>query len=287
MIGTKRKSGTRHFKSIVKPNAPRPNLQTSWLNTFVETEVETLSNSQDSTTQRDIYGENVFFLKHSEDFGRQVASSQVAIAPNLVDKQFPDDIPSNQIEAYRWEHPLLTRTTQSPKIKLAGHDMFELAGFYFDSFLPFFTNQPEGSLQCDVSIEFSSRMKQKLGLSYLFDRIIRLNRSYFCKNPWLLPYTLFHEMTHMWLYDCCLDPSHTARFYKKMEEFSVVGLPVDPQVHIHSRTVREAEYVYSCPNCQNRWYLKEELCYPIYCGFCHDRNGIEYYAILKKKPAGF
>jgi 3-dehydroquinate synthase len=75
-----------------------------------------------------------------------------------------------------------------------------------------------------------------------------------------------------------LDPGHTRRFYNKMAEFDRTGLPVDPDVHIHTRVAPEGKYVYSCPNCKNRWYLRDRLRYSIYCGHCYDREGIEYYA---------
>jgi len=184
-----------------------------------------------------------------------------------------------------WSHPLLNLNTEQG-FELTVQQLDQLTDHYYCQFLPFFTNQKEGSICGSVNIELSKRMAQKLGLSYLFERIIRLNLRYFAKNPSQLPYTLFHEMVHLWLYDCNLDPNHTKRFYKKMEEFSSTGLPVDKQVHIHSRIASEAKYVYSCPNCQNRWYLKRELSYPIYCGLCFDRDGVEHYAALRKNIDG-
>lgn len=157
--------------------------------------------------------------------------------------------------------------------------LLSLAWGYFRAFLPYFTDQPEGSLKADqVVIELTGRMRQKLGLAYLFDHRIRLNRAYFLEDPTLLPFTLFHEMTHMWLYDCHLDPGHTQRFYNKMREFDRTGLPKDPEVYIHTRVASEARYVYSCPNCRNRWYLRDLLGYSIYCGHCFDREGVEYFA---------
>ncbi len=53
-------------------------------------------------------------------------------------------------------------------------------------------------------------------MAHLFESKITLNSRYFIKDPRLLPYTLFHELVHLWLYDCFLDPGHTWRFYDKM-----------------------------------------------------------------------
>lgn len=186
-----------------------------------------------------------------------------------------------------WHHPLLTAEKGR-----GGIDRAELLAFardFYVRFMPFFTEQEEGSLVSPVEIELTTRMRQKLGLAYLFEHKIRLNETYFAKDPSLLPYTLFHEMTHLWLYDCLLDPGHTRRFYNKMAEFERTGLPIDPDVHIHTRVAPEGKFVYSCPNCKNRWYLRDRLRYSIYCGHCFDREGIEYYAkrvrILARSPA--
>ena len=167
---------------------------------------------------------------------------------------------------------------------LSSDELRNLAYDCYYQFLPHFKSQPEGSLTGQVGIEFSSRMRQKLGLAYLFEHKIRLNLDYFSADPALLPYTLFHEMTHLWLYDCMLDPGHTQRFYKKMSEFESTGLPVDPDVHIHSRVAAEGKFVYSCPNCKNRWYLRDRLSYSIYCGHCFDKDGVEYFAKRIKTP---
>lgn len=177
----------------------------------------------------------------------------------------------------QWFHPVLAMTKTRRK-NLTKDELVQFAYDYFERFLPFFTDQPEGSIELNVDIELTTRMRQKLGLAYLFEHKIRLNQAYFAKDPSLLPYTLFHEMTHLWLYDCLLDPGHTRRFYNKMAEFDRTGLPVDPDVHIHTRVAPEGKYVYSCPNCKNRWYLRDRLRYSIYCGHCYDREGIEYYA---------
>lgn len=181
-----------------------------------------------------------------------------------------------------WQHPLLTPAKGRRK-PIEREELLAFAYEYYERFLPFFTDQREGSINAPaVEIELTARMRQKLGLAYLFEHKIRLNESYFAKDPSLLPYTLFHEMTHLWLYDSQLDPGHTQRFYNKMAEFEMTGLPVDPDVHIHTRIAPEGKYVYSCPNCKNRWYLRDRLSYSIYCGHCYDREGVEYYAKRQK-----
>jgi hypothetical protein len=43
--------------------------------------------------------------------------------------------------------------------------------------------------------------------------------------------------------------------------------------------------VYICPNCKNRWYLRDRLKHAIYCGHCYDKEGIEYYAKPLKTAA--
>ena len=177
----------------------------------------------------------------------------------------------------QWFHPLIAFAPQKRQ-PLSKEELQAFAYDYYLRFLPFFKKQPEGSITPGVEIEFTSRMRQKLGLAYLFEHKIRLNQAYFANDPSLLPYTLFHEMTHLWLYDCLLDPGHTRRFYNKMAEFERTGLPIDPDVHIHSRVAPEGKFIYCCPNCKNRWYLRDVLRYSIYCGHCYDREGIEYYA---------
>ena len=63
-----------------------------------------------------------------------------------------------------------------------------------------------------------------------------------------------------------------------MKEFEGTRLPIDSQVHIHSRVVAESSCIYCCPNCDNRWYLKEIVSYTIYCGHCFDKYGVEHFA---------
>ena len=176
-----------------------------------------------------------------------------------------------------------TLTSGKRKI-LSEEELATLAESYLEMFLPYFTNQKEGSINPDITLQLSAKMKQKLGLAFLFEHKIRLNFSYFRKDPSLLPYTLFHEMTHIWLYDCMLDPGHTQRFYNKMAEFQATGLAVDPDVHVHRRIAPEGKFVYICPNCSNRWFMRDRLKYSIYCGHCFDREGIEYIARRLRSP---
>jgi len=190
---------------------------------------------------------------------------------------------SNQTSKFhKWQIPIFAKEG-SKRRALTEEDLTLLAETYLEMFLPFFTNQPEGSINPQITLNFSSKMKQKLGLAYLFEHKIRLNLSYFREDPSLLPYTLFHEMTHIWLYDCMFDPGHTKRFYAKMSEFQITGLAVDPEVHVHRRIAPEGKFVYICPNCSNRWFMRERLNYSIFCGHCFDREGIEYFAKQRKQ----
>jgi hypothetical protein len=186
--------------------------------------------------------------------------------------------------SYRDEYGLLLpsvlhqdETKPIPKV-----DLIQFAYQYYRMFLPFFTGCPEGSLQRGVQIHVTKRLKQRLGLAFLFERTIKLNQDYFSDDPNLLPYTLFHEMVHLWLYDCHLDPGHTQRFYNKMKEFERTELPIDESVHIHSRVAKEGKYVYYCPNCRNRWYHAEQLDYDIFCGHCYDKLGVEHFAVQRR-----
>lgn len=180
----------------------------------------------------------------------------------------------------QWYHPLLRDISHV----LSKQELQSFSYEYYLKFLPFFRNQPEGSLAVGVSIEFTKKMKQKLGLAFLFEHKIKLNQNYFATDPALLPYTLFHEMTHLWLYNCLLDPGHTRRFYSKMKEFEQTGLPLDPDVHIHRRIAPEAKHVYSCPNCDNRWFMREKPRRKTYCGHCYDKNGLEYFVQPYSRP---
>lgn len=185
----------------------------------------------------------------------------------------------------QWRHPLLSH--DQSMLPVNKNELRRFAYDFYLKFLPYFRNQPEGSMELGIGIEVTKRMKSKLGLAYMFERRIMLNENYFSENPALLPYTLFHEMTHMWLYSCMLDPGHTLRFYNKMNEFSATGLPVDAEVHIHTKVAPESNYVYSCPGCKNCWYLKEEVSYEIFCGQCFDSYGIEHIAVpIKRRIMG-
>ncbi len=194
-------------------------------------------------------------------------------------------VPSNghSRKLRKWQTPLVNDAMVTSR-ELTEEELTLLAESYLEMFLPFFTNQAEGSINPQITLRFSSKMKQKLGLAYLFEHKIRLNLSYFRTDPSLLPYTLFHEMTHIWLYDCMFDPGHTKRFYNKMSEFQVTGLAVDPDVHVHRRIAPEGKFVYICPNCSNRWFMRERLTYTIFCGHCFDREGVEYFAKQRKQP---
>lgn len=187
----------------------------------------------------------------------------------------------------QWFHPYLLNTESVSNGKKAVLSKTQLEAYAYDyylRFLVFFREQPEGTLRSGVVIEFTRKMRQKLGLAYLFDHRIKLNQNYFARDPVLLPYTLFHELTHLWLYDCLFDPSHTRRFYRKMTEFAETGLPVDPDVYIHSRVATEAKYVYMCPNCQNRWFVREKIRRSIYCGPCYELERREHFAVMMRGP---
>ncbi len=174
-----------------------------------------------------------------------------------------------------------TKGMTSKTIKFEKEDLELLADYFYELFLPRFVGQAEGSLRPGTLIEFSRRMKHKVGLAMMFENKIRLSVTYFADNPQFLPYTIFHEMTHLWLYHCGFDPGHTRRFYRKMAEFEQTGYQIDPEVHVHSRLAAEGTYVYICGNCENRWHLKEALDHSIYCAFCFKKEGIEHYATLQ------
>ncbi len=167
-----------------------------------------------------------------------------------------------------WYHPHLYKEEVTQH--LSREEIHAMAYHYFLKFMPFFRNQKEGSLKTGLVIEFSTRMKSKLGLSLLFERKMRLNLTYFATCPSLMPYTIFHELVHQWLYDCWYDPNHTARFYKKMEDFEKTNLPVDTKVHIHSRLLKESKYIYQCPSCENIFFNAKAYRGISYCGHCHD-----------------
>ena len=159
-------------------------------------------------------------------------------------------------------------------------DLELLADYFFELFSPRFLNTHSKHVGPPTTIEFSNKMKNKVGLAVLFENKIRLSLSYFANSPQLLPYTIFHEMTHLWLYHSGFDPGHTRRFYQKMLEFEQTGYLIDREVHVHTRLAAEGNYVYICGNCTNRWHLKEELRHNIYCALCFRKNGVEHYATL-------
>lgn len=159
-------------------------------------------------------------------------------------------------------------------------DIELLADYFFELFLPRFTGQVEGSIRLGTTIEVSKKMTSKIGLALLFENKIRLSESYFLEHPHYLPYAMFHEMTHLWLYHSGHDPGHTRRFYRKMQEFIETGYLVDPEVHVHSRLAAEAKYIYSCQNCQNRWHIRETLKHDIFCGLCWRKEKTKHFAEL-------
>ena len=147
-----------------------------------------------------------------------------------------------------------------------------------------FRNQPEGSMRFGVDIDLSARMKTRLGEADLFHGMIRLNSSYFMNSPEVLPYTLFHEMIHLWLYDCGRDPAHTRKFYEKMATFDELGLPVDHKVHIHKRQVKEGQFVYKCGECSFKWFHRSKAKYAAICGFCEKHHGKKVWVRLVSSP---
>jgi predicted SprT family Zn-dependent metalloprotease len=175
----------------------------------------------------------------------------------------------------QWFHPYLLKTDLDAPVKMS--DLEAYAYDYFLRFLPFFRKQPEGSLHPGTRIKFTGRMKRKLGLADMPKHEIRLNKSYFLNDPKLLPYTLFHEMIHLWLFDCYLDPGHTRRFYLKMSQFEKTALPIDQAVHIHSRLSAEGNYIYICPSCDSRWYLARMQRKAFACGHCWETKKNEVY----------
>ena len=178
----------------------------------------------------------------------------------------------------QWDHPFLheNRLFKLEELQSFSYD-------YYIKFTPFFKHQPQGSINGGVQIIFSSKMSSGLGLADIFERTIKLNSRYFTKDPTLIPYTLFHELTHIWLYDCYKDPSHTSSFYQKMKEFNSTLLPVDHKVHIHSRLVTDAKFIYVCPNCNRRWFTNK-ITRHIYCGLCKENFNLEFEPKYFKNP---
>ncbi len=184
----------------------------------------------------------------------------------------------NELKALNpaWSHPFLYHDPTSER-GLIDKDIESFSYDYFLRFLPFFRKQPEGSLHPGTVIKLSGRMRRKLGVADMSKHEIRLNKKYFLKDPKLLPYTLFHEMVHLWLFDCFLDPGHTKRFYLKMKHFEKTGLPLDPNVHLHKRMAPEGKNIYICPGCDARWFLLKKPRRPFVCGHCYERKGQEIF----------
>ena len=181
--------------------------------------------------------------------------------------------PSPSVIKPPYDHPYLHREEW-----LAPLSRQELRAFAYDFFLrfsAFFRHQPEGDLEPGITIEFNAKMKHRLGSASLFERKIKLNFLYFSKKPAILPYTLFHKLVHLWLYDCEYDPGHTHRFYRKMLEFLKTGLPVDPQVHIHKRLSSEAPFMYMCKSCGQRWHVNDHKVSKMYCDHCYSHLKIQ------------
>lgn len=170
----------------------------------------------------------------------------------------------------QWDHPFLHLESSYNKKNLEA-----FAYDYYMRFLPMFRKQTQGSIRPGVDIKFTRRMKNQLGSASVYSGEIRLNLNYFENQAALLPYTLYHEMTHIWLYDCHYDPGHTKRFYNKMSEFERTGLPVDKSVHIHKRIQTEGRFVYTCPECMKRWYNHKRFRRAFYCGPCHETHGLK------------
>jgi predicted SprT family Zn-dependent metalloprotease len=200
------------------------------------------------------------------------------------------DIPKTPLEFNpaevkpQWFHPFLLHTPDNV-IKINKQELEAYAYDYFLRFLTLFRQQVEGDLKPGVVIEMSSRMRYKLGQAELFTHTIKLNQNYFLRDPRLLPYSLYHELVHLWLYDCHLDPGHTRRFYRKMCEFNATGLPVDPDVHIHTRLANESRFVYLCHECENRWYVNAvDKTTTMYCGFCYEKEGRKSFPVAYRNP---
>lgn len=177
----------------------------------------------------------------------------------------------------QWDHPFLGLRRLDGSAALTRDELESLGYHYYLRFLPLFRKQPEGSLPDGVFVEFTTRMKHVLGQANLFENRVRLNERYFAREPALLPYTLFHELIHLWLYNCFLDPGHTERFYRKMDTFRATGLPMDHGVYIHQRPHPDGKYVSLCPNCNNRWHAQRPQKRVMFCGYCFDREGVRYY----------
>jgi predicted SprT family Zn-dependent metalloprotease len=86
-----------------------------------------------------------------------------------------------------------------------------------------------------VELLTSTRLNTAIGMCYPTKRRIVVNENYFLTWPSYLPYTLYHEMVHLFLYDIQQPWGHTKEFYAIMEDFPSHIYPIDPNVHIHER----------------------------------------------------
>ena len=107
------------------------------------------------------------------------------------------------------------------------------------------SEQERGSPDCLRKVEFrlSGRMERALGLCYPTKRLIKINVSYFSERVAFLPYTVFHELVHLFLYDLGRPWGHTAEFYSLMECFPVERYMKDPNVHIHEKQEQKGRAV--------------------------------------------
>ena len=149
-----------------------------------------------------------------------------------------------------------------------------------------FENTSLGSMPLQMPyFDFTKKLRAKLGITFVFDRKIFLNEKYFFRYPERLAYTLFHELTHLWLYESFYDPNHTPRFYRKMRDFYGTKYPIDREVKNQEFLEKEAKLIYQCPQCHHRWHLHETLTYSMYCGPCFDRNG-SYFTLAQRSREG-
>ena len=172
------------------------------------------------------------------------------------------DHPEMQFIRPQWLHPFLL-AGPSKQQNLSEQEFSSFAYGYYLKFLPYFPGIHGG-----ITIELSRRLKRILGSADLKNRVVALNWNYFRNTPHLVPYTIFHELTHLWLYDCNYDPSHTRRFYAKMAEFEETGLPIDNKVHIHRRLVTEGKHISQCPCCKFKWFTQKKMRLNTICRSC-------------------
>lgn len=124
------------------------------------------------------------------------------------------------------------------------------AQVYFFEFAPILLRETPSDCEIfrktalrNVSVEFSERLGDALGICYPEDRVIRLSASYFSRYARLLPYTLYHEMVHQFLFDIKRPWSHNEQFYYLMELFPR-AYEVDRNVHIHMRSAEKGRRIW-------------------------------------------